>query len=219
MLRKLPKWLRYSIWAILFSVGIVTLSVLFSHLMVEWYTTNWVFDDIKRVPHNRVALILGTSRRLSDGATNPYFKYRIKAAVELYKAKKVDYLLVSGDNARAYYNEPMDMKKALVKDGIPENIIFLDYAGFRTLDSVIRAKKVFGQASFTIVSQPFHNKRAIFIARHRGIHAVAYNAQDVSASAGFKTQMRELLARVNVMLDIYILNTQPKFLGKAVDIL
>ena len=221
---KYPTWfrykaVRYSFWGLLLTIGAGILAIVFSHFMVEWYASYWVFDDVKKVPHNRVALILGTSSRLADGSSNLYFKYRIQAAVQLYKAKKADYLLVSGDNSLAYYNEPMDMKKALMKEGIPENIIFLDYAGFRTLDSVIRANKVFAQAKYTIVSQPFHNKRALFIARQRGINAVAYNARDVSASLGFKTQMRELLARVNVVLDIYILNTQPKFLGEIVDIL
>ena len=112
----------------------------------------------------------------------------------------------------------MDMKKALLKEGIPEKIIILDYAGFRTLDSVVRAYKVFGQIRYTIVSQPFHNKRAIFIARNRGIQAVGYNARDVNTAIGFKTQVRELFARVNLILDIYLFNTQPKFLGDKVPI-
>jgi SanA protein len=110
------------------------------------------------------------------------------------------------------------MKKALMKEGIPENVIFLDYAGFRTLDSVVRGKKVFGQSRYTIVSQPFHNKRAVFIARQYNIQAVAFNAQDVSAQIGFKTQFREIFARVNVFLDLYVFFTQPKFLGDEVKI-
>ena len=218
MFHKLPKWLRYSMWGILFLIGVCTVTTVLAYTLIEWYASAWVFDDVEKVPQNRVALVLGTSRRMADGRVNLYFKYRINAAVELYKAKKVDYLLLSGDNSLSYYNEPMDMKKALIEAGVPEKVIFLDYAGFRTLDSVVRANKVFGQSRYTVVSQPFHNKRAIFIARQYGIQAVGYNAKDVSTEIGFKTQVREVFARVNVFLDLYILFTQPKFLGESVKI-
>ncbi len=204
--------------SVLFLIVIGIFSMIFSYTLIEWYASSWVFDDIQKIPHNRVALVLGTSRRMADGTPNLYFKYRIKAAVALYNEQKIDFFLVSGDNSLTYYNEPMDMKKALMDAGIPEKIIFLDYAGFRTLDSVVRAHKVFGQSRYTVVSQPFHNKRAIFIARQYGIQAIAYNAQDVSAQIGLKTQIREIFARVNVFLDLYILFTKPKFLGEAVKI-
>jgi SanA protein len=205
-------------WTTLLLIGIGIVLTILAYTLIEWYASAWVFDDVEKVPKNRVALVLGTSRRMADGRVNLYFKYRINAAVELYKAKKVDYLLVSGDNSLSYYNEPMDMKKALMEAGIPENVIFLDYAGFRTLDSVVRANKVFGQSRYTVVSQPFHNKRAIFIARQYGIQAIGYNAKDVNAEIGFKTQVREIFARVNVFLDLYLLFTKPKFLGESVKI-
>ena len=137
----------------------------------EWTVSDarhYTYDDVDAVPYNRVALVLGTSKYLIGGSPNHYFKYRIKAAAELYNNGKVDYILVSGDNATVQYNEPRQMRRALIQAGIPASAIYSDYAGFRTLDSIVRAKEVFGQARFTVVSQAFHNERAIFIARHFG---------------------------------------------------
>ncbi|MGB0177627.1 MAG: SanA/YdcF family protein, partial [Owenweeksia sp.] len=98
----------------------------------------------------------------------------------------------------------------------PEERIVLDYAGFRTFDSMVRAREVFGQQAFTVISQPFHNERAIFIARKFGIEAYGYNAPDVIGAGGFRTKVREVGARVKMVLDIYVLNTQPKFLGEKI---
>ena len=138
----------------------------------EWTVSDarhYTYDDVDAVPYNRVALVLGTSKYLIGGSPNHYFKYRIKAAAELYNNGKVDYILVSGDNATVQYNEPRQMRRALIQAGIPAKAIYSDYAGFRTLDSIVRAKEVFGQARFTVVSQAFHNERAIFIAApHQG---------------------------------------------------
>jgi SanA protein len=191
---------------------------MYAHWLIESSTSKWTFESIESIPHNKVGMILGTSRKLSNGNPNLYFRYRIEAAVALYKAKKVDFLLVSGDNSLSYYNEPMDMKKALMEKGVPEEHIYLDYAGFRTLDSVVRGQKIFGQNRFTIISQAFHHKRAVFIARARGIEAVGFNARDVRFGSGIKTQFRELFARVLVIMDLYLLNTQPKFLGKPIPV-
>jgi SanA protein len=109
-----------------------------------------------------VGLVLGTSQYLKNGYLNWYFKYRIEATVELYKKGKIDFILVSGDNSHKNYDEPTAFKNELIKRGIPADQIYLDYAGFRTLDSVVRAKEIFGQTSITIISQKFHNERAIY---------------------------------------------------------
>ncbi|MBP6141500.1 MAG: YdcF family protein, partial [Aeromonas sp.] len=173
----------------------------------EWTvsdTRHYTYDDVDAVPYNRVALVLGTSKYLIGGSSNHYFKYRIKAAAELYNNGKVDYILVSGDNATVQYNEPRQMRRALIQAGIPAKVIYSDYAGFRTLDSIVRAKEVFGQAHFTVVSQAFHNERAIFIARHFGIEAVGFNAKDPSAYQGIKTRVREVFARLMGLLDLYV---------------
>lgn len=175
------------------------------------------YDTTQNIPHNHVGLVLGTSPYLSNGNPNLYFKYRIKAAAELYHAGKIKYILVSGDNSRNEYNEPLEMKNALIEKGVPENKIFLDYAGFRTLDSIIRAKEIFGQTSFTVISQKFHNERAVYIAGWNDINAIGYNAQNVSVHYGLKTTIREWLARVKVFVDL-IINKKPKFLGEKIEI-
>lgn len=185
----------------------------------EWTVSDarhYTYDDVDAVPYNRVALVLGTSKYLIGGSPNHYFKYRIKAAAELYNNGKVDYILVSGDNATVQYNEPRQMRRALIQAGIPAKAIYSDYAGFRTLDSIVRAKEVFGQAHFTVVSQAFHNERAIFIARHFGIEAVGFNAKDPSAYQGIKTRVREVFARLMGLLDLYVLDKGPKFLGEPI---
>ena len=175
------------------------------------------FTDTDTVPANRVGLVLGTSNRLTNGSPNPYYTYRINATIALYKARKIEFVLVSGDNGSIYYNEPNTIKKDLINGGIPEHVIFLDYAGFRTLDSMFRAKFVFGLDKVTVISQKFHNERAIYIAKQKGLKAIGFNAQDISTSQGLKVQIREYLARVKVFIDM-VLNTQPKFYGATIEI-
>jgi SanA protein len=125
--------------------------------------------------------------------------------------------VVSGDNSRKDYDESTQMKNDLIADGIPAEIIFLDCAGFRTWDSLVRMNKIFGQSKFTIVSQKFHNERAVFIARRCGYNVVAFNAKDVDTYYGFKTNVREKFARVKVFVDFWF-NKQPKFLGEEIEI-
>ncbi|MGL5323649.1 MAG: SanA/YdcF family protein [Aeromonas sp.] len=187
----------------------------------EWIVSDarhYTYDQVDEVPYNRVAVVLGTSKYLAGGGPNHYFKYRIKAAAELYNNAKVDFIIVSGDNATMQYNEPRQMRRALIKAGIPSSAIYMDFAGFRTLDSVVRAREVFGQSHFTVVSQGFHNERAIFIARHFGIDAVGFNAEDPSAYQGLRTRVREVFARLMGLLDLYVLDKGPKFLGEPVPI-
>lgn len=199
-------------------IGINLLVIIYCNWQIESSTQDQVFSNIRDLPKNKVGLLLGTSKWLTTGKPNMYFKYRIEAAVELYRAGKIKYIVVSGDNRTIYYNEPRDMKRELIKYGIPEESIYLDYAGFRTLDSVIRCNKIFGQDCFTIISQEFHNRRAIYIAEQNGIKTIGYNAKDVNLYNDFKTKLREKLARVKVFIDLNILMKQPKFLGEKVEI-
>ena len=149
---------------------LVTLSLLavmvvaISYWAVEVKSRNKRYGNVDDVPYNRVALVLGTNPLTPSGRPNYYFKYRIDACVELYRAGKVSKFLLSGDNSTKNYDEPQYMKDALMEHGIPESDIVLDYAGFRTLDSVVRCKDIFGQESVTIVSQGFHNARAVCLA-------------------------------------------------------
>ncbi|MGY6649268.1 SanA/YdcF family protein [Wenyingzhuangia sp. IMCC45574] len=201
---------------ILFSLFVVlVISAVVPFYIIELKTEKNVFNDVESIPKNKVGLVLGTSKRLRNGYINLYFKYRIEATVALFKQGKIDVVLVSGDNRTKYYNEPIDFKNELIKKGIPEDKIVLDYAGFRTLDSVIRAQKVFGQNTFTIISQEFHNKRAVYIASLNGIKTVGFNAKDVNKKYGFKVYLREYLARTKVFVDV-LFNVQPKFLGPKI---
>ncbi|WP_417589361.1 SanA/YdcF family protein [Owenweeksia hongkongensis] len=209
---KMKKWLL--VFATLSIAGILVL--VYSYFAVEHYSSPLVFDDIEKLPATKVAVLLGTSSNLVNGGKNQYFENRMNAAAELYKSGKVEYLLVSGDNRQRNYNEPVAMQAALIKRSVPQDKIVLDYAGFRTLDSMVRAKRVFGQSKFIVVSQKFHNERAVYIAHHRGIDAVGFNAADVEIAAGFKTQLREVLARFKMMLDLYLLKTEPHFLGDKI---
>lgn len=175
----------------------------------------FIYQNIDSIPQNKAGLLLGTSKLLRSGLPNQYFQNRIQATVDLYKAGKIEVVVISGDNSREGYNEPEDMKSELMLRGIPEDKIYLDYAGFRTLDSVVRMEKIFGQKSFTIISQKFHNQRAIYIAHAKGLQVVGYNAEDVNAYSGFKTQLREKFARVKLFLDLWT-GKNPKFLGEPV---
>lgn len=174
-----------------------------------------LYSSVDRLPYNRVGLLLGTSPRLSNGEPNYFFVHRIDAAAMLYFKGKIRYILVSGDNRRRSYNEPQEMRKALLSRGVPDSAMVLDYAGIRTFDSVVRSKEVFSLDSITIISQCFHNQRAVFIARHKGIAAIGFNAEDVDAYNGFKTKIREYFARVKVILDLWF-NVQPHHLGPKV---
>lgn len=191
------------------------LMIHYSNQLVENNAEGKMFNSVSDVPKREVGMLLGTAKYLRNGRLNYYYKFRIDATVELYMSGKIKYVLVSGDNSRKEYDEPTDILNDLVQRGIPKNRIFLDYAGFRTLDSIVRANKVFGQSKFIVISQRFHNERAIYIAEDKGLDVIGFNAKDVSLRYGFKVRQREKLARVKMILDL-IFNVQPKFLGQKV---
>lgn len=200
---------------------LVAILVLFAFVAAVNYevvraTEHQVFADVRKIPWNRVGLLLGTAKYedKAKGVINRYYQYRIEAAVRLYMAGKVDYIIVSGDNS-LYYNEPNLMKQDLVARGVPANRIVLDNAGFRTLDSILRCRDVFGQRSFTIISQKFHNERALYIANHKAVQTVAYNAQD--GDSFWDVGVREKLARVKMMLDL-VFKTRARMYGPPVEV-
>lgn len=205
------------VWGFVFIVLALLLLVLLSNYSIEKSAQKKTFSHTSKIEKNRVGLLLGTAKYYKGGGINLYFKYRIEAAVALYKSNKIDFILVSGDNSSMYYNEPMTIKKELIKRGIPQEDIFLDYAGFRTLDSVIRAKEIFGQKKITVISQKFHNERAIYLAQKKGIEAIGFNAKDVDGSGGYKVKFREYFARTKAFLDI-IFHVEPKFYGERIEI-
>ena len=199
-----------------FFLGIIfIIVVLFIDVFVNDSAKDRIYTSVQKVPKRGVALVLGTAKYIKKGKINYFYKYRIEAAVKLYNAGKVSAILVSGDNATRYYNEPARMKNDLIKLGIPKSKIYLDFAGFRTLDSILRAKEIFGLKKYIIVSQKFHLQRALFIADKSGVDAIGFVAYDIPrTTAAFKMRMREYAARVKAFLDIYVLHTTPKFFGK-----
>ena len=198
-------------------LGALAIGVYVCNKAVESASEGKLYTEVSQVPHNKVGLLLGTSKYLASGYKNLYYQYRIDATVKLYKAGKINYIVVSGDNGRTEYNEPEDMRNDLIAAGVDSTHIYLDYAGFRTFDSIVRLREIFGQSSATIISQPFHNQRAIYIASKEGIAAIGFNAKDVNAQAGFRVQLREKFARVKVFLD-YLFGKKPKFLGEKINI-
>jgi SanA protein len=173
-----------------------------------------IFTSVENIPANDVGLVLGASKLTKHGKPNLHFNQRIAAAAALYQAGKVRHLLVSGDNHIASYNEPDDMRGALVAAGVPGVAITCDYAGFRTLDSVVRAKEVFELSHCTIISEEFHCPRAVWIAKQHGLDAIAFAAADVNLRGwSLRASIREQMARGWCAVDLYVLHREPKFLG------
>lgn len=197
---------------------LVVLAIFLSHSVVRSAAEGRVYTEAREVPVASTALVLGTSRYSRNGTPNRFFTARMDAAAELLAEGRVEVLVVSGDNAHRSYNEPAAMADALQERGVPSESIVPDYAGFRTLDSVIRMQRVFLQDRFVIVSQRFHVERAIFIATAHGIDAYAYVAKDASGMAQLSVRIREYAARVQALLDIYVFHTQPRFLGPPLPI-
>ena len=166
-----------------------------------------VFSDIDSIKYNKVGLLLGTTPQARIGRiTNYFFIYRIDAAEQLYKARMIEQILISGDdNSLDGINETECMRDSLVARGIPSDAIILDGKGYRTITSVINANKVHGLKNFTIISQKFHNERAIYQAEHLGLDIEgiqAYNAKMPKSRRAFLTTIREYFARVKMFMDL-----------------
>ena len=212
MKEKLRQIARLASWSIITSL----LFVLGTNIWVVQSTKDLIYDP-ELVPSNEVALVLGTSKRTTEGKPNRFFVERMETAASLHANEKVKHILVSGDNRSKYYNEPRDMLQALGDLNIPEEDVSLDFAGLRTLDSVVRCKEVFGQDNITIVTQEFHCYRSLFIAHYFGMEAVAVSADD-GGPVGNALALREVLARTIAILDLYVFQRKPKFLGEEVQL-
>lgn len=180
-------------------------------------TKKQVFQQFSELPAKKVALVLGTSKKVASGEPNSFFENRMQAAADLFHKGKIEHLIVSGDNGSKYYNEPADMKKALIARGVPEEAISLDYAGFRTLDSVLRCSKVFNQKEVIIITQEFHAYRALFISNYYDMKAVAFLAKDVPVYSATKVTIREFLARPKAVIDLYFSNNGADAIGETIE--
>ncbi len=208
--------IRFAFRLALLAVVAVVLFVIGAEVAVNLAASGRNFTVAEDVPHRRAALVLGTAKYVPGGNENLHYRYRMNAAAELFAAGAVDYVIVSGNGVEPDYDEPASMREDLVDRGVPEARIYRDDAGLRTLDSVVRAAEVFGVEDVVVVSQPEHNKRAIFIGRMRGQDVVGFSAKPVSFSIDPKTAIRERLARVLALLDVTVLNKQPERVGGTV---
>ncbi|MFL1011253.1 SanA/YdcF family protein [Flavisericum labens] len=202
---------------VIYLILFVTIYSVCLNFWITYQAKNSIYNNVDKIPKNKVGLILGANKFAGSGRINLYYKYRLNAAITLYKSGKIEYILISGDNSRKDYDEPSFFINDLIENGIPENKIYLDFAGFSTRDSMARANKIFGLNSLTIISQKFHNERAIYLAKHSKIKAIAFNATDLTGRYGVKTKLREHLARTKASIDI-LFNVGPKFLGEKIDI-
>ena len=215
---KKRRWGKFFVVGFLLAVLVCCGLIGISNAIVKHYAKGRMYADVGEIPYRKVGLVLGTVPIVQDHQ-NLYFRYRMDAAAELYFANKVSYLLLSGDNHISHYNEPEAMRQSLIERGVPDSVIYLDCAGFRTFDSMVRAKKVFAQDSVTVVSQQWHNERAIYIGGHYDLDAIAFNAKDYTLGwrVYLKNHLREALAKVKVVLDL-MFNKQPHFLGEIENI-
>ncbi len=211
----LPKIFKFLLWLIAFGlagvIGVV-LFVCYCNYAVR-SCSEYCYSDMGKLPVSETALVPGTAKVNRWGKANGYFAGRIEATAKLYHAGKIKKILLSGDNSRKDYDEPTDMKNALIERGVPENVITLDYAGFRTLDTVVRAKNVFGKTEFLVITQWGHVERAVYLARKHGIEAYGFYAAEPNHIPWLvkKNRSREVLAAVAAWLDVNILRKQPKF--------
>lgn len=204
------KWL-----GIILLLGILVISIIYHAIS----GVGTIYTTISDVPPKKAGLLLGTAKYIAKGRKNYFYTYRIEAAVALWKADKIKAIVVSGDNGSRYYDETTAMYKDLIKAGIPARYIAKDHAGFRTLDSVVRAEAIFDLKDYIIISQRFHLERALFIAKAKGQKSIGFAAKDIpNTAAAYKMMAREYLARVKAFLDVYVLHTEPKFYGKKVKV-
>lgn len=202
---------RKSLQYLLLLALLAVFTLLLLDRWISWRFSPYIYEDAALLPDAPVGLVLGTAKYISRGKLNTFYTNRIDGAAALYHEGKIKRVLVSGDNAQLSYNEPRNMRRDLIKDGVPPQAIVLDFAGFRTLDSVVRAKKVFDTEKFIIITQRFHCERALMIAHHYNINAVCFA---VSMPDNYlKTRTREIFARLAAVSDLYLLGSQPRFLG------
>ena len=184
-------------------------TIMLCHYIVVWNANGKIYTKIEDIPASDIGLLLGTPPQTRyGGMSNSFFNYRIDAAEALYKAGKIGYLLISGDdNSLNGLNEVQCMKDSLIIRGIPASVIFLDGKGLRTFDSVVRTSTLFGVKSFTVISQKFHNERAIYLAEHLNLDiekVQAFNAKSPTSKLSLLTYLREYLARVKMFMDIFL---------------
>jgi SanA protein len=202
-LKTMGKWFLYG------AGGLLLVGVCLNFWVIA-STEAEIFKSIETIPARPVGLVLGTSSKTTSGKPNLFFEHRIRAAADLYHQGKIERIIVSGDNQSSpYYNEPLQMKKALLQNGVPEAAIIVDDAGVRTFDSVLRCRSVFGATHVTIITQRFHGYRALFISHHSDLQAQVLAAPGIPLSqASARVYVREFFARSQAVLDLFVFKTR-----------
>ncbi|AVJ16927.1 outer membrane permeability protein SanA [Serratia rhizosphaerae] len=208
-------WKRLIISLFVIAVALMLAAIALDR-WISWKTAPYIYEEVQQLPDRQVGVVLGTAKYYRTGVINQYYRYRMQGAINAYNSGKVKYLLLSGDNALQSYNEPMTMRRDLIAAGVAPSDIVLDYAGFRTLDSIVRTRKVFDANDFTIITQRFHCERALFIALHMGIQAQCFAVP--SPKNMLTVRVREIFARLSALNDLYILKREPRFLGPLIPI-
>lgn len=208
-----PHWLpRFPFFLVILGIPLIAFIslVIACNLVISLQSAGRIFSDPDDVPENSVGVVLGTSKNIAPNRPNPHFEARMKAAADLYRQGKIRHILVSGSHNSRYYNEVKDMRRALTNLGVPAEAITGDPSGYRTLDSVIRAARVFGQDRYTIISDDFHVSRAVFLARRQQSDVVGYASDRIAMRYSIRSRLREIFARVKAVLDVYFFHTQPR---------
>ena len=177
---KTKKTPKRALWVII-AIMIAGLAVVAGcELAVYSASKGRLYSDVEEIPHREVGLLLGTNPKGRRGGANMFYNHRIDAAVALYEAGKVDRIIISGAKKGTGYDEPQAMREALAVRGVPDSILILDGQGFHTIESIVRAKEVYEVDSVTVISQEFHNRRSLYMAKHNGLDAIAFNAANTT---------------------------------------
>lgn len=181
-------------------VEMFILLMILANFWVFSLTGGRTYTRVSKIPPRHTALVLGTSPKMKSGIANPYFISRMDATALLYHHGKIKKIIVSGEKSRGY-DEPTAMKDFLIyQEGVPERVIVEDQKGFSTRESILRCKNNFNEKEVIIVSQGFHNLRALFFARNLDMNALGFDAQDVSKNESYyRNHFREFLARVQAV--------------------
>jgi len=198
-----------SVIAIFFSMFLVI--IFFNNYAIKEGAKNLMYSKVSNVPHRKIAVLLGVEKKFKNGKINHFYINRIDATVNLFKAKKIDIIIVSRNQG----NVVDDVKEDLMKQGIPENVIILDYAGLRTYDTMYRMYKVYGQKDFLVISQRKQNERAIYIAKKNGLNAIAFNASEYSGYNSFRLNIIEKYERTRLFFE-FLVQKKPIFKGEKV---
>ena len=192
-------------WMILLPALAVVIGAVGCNVWIVLSTKGRIYDSPEQLDQQGVGLVLGTSKKVAPDTPNQHFVNRVAAAADLFHSGKVGRLLVSGYRDSEYYDETKDMIAKLIELGVPEQSILADDQGSRTLSSLVRASSVYNLDRFVIVSDDFHVGRALFIADHLGLHAVALRSESVDPHDSRGVRWREYFARVKAVIDLYLL--------------